>query len=76
MRMVDFKIGDTLKVVGFESGNSNYRAKLMAMGLIKRAEFTLIRMAPLGDPVELKLTNGGNVTLRKEESNALKVEKV
>lgn len=76
MKIIDFKIGDSLKVTGFESGGSTYRAKLLAMGLTKRAEFTLVRMAPLGDPIEIKLINGGNISLRKEEANALKVEKI
>ena len=76
MKIIDCEIGSRLKITGFESGDNTYRGKLLAIGLTKRAEFTLVRVAPLGDPIEIKLINGGNVSLRKEEANALKVEKI
>ena len=62
------------KVVGFGAGAKAYKDKLLAMGLTKGAEFTIIRVAPLGDPVEINL-RGFNLTLRKAEAEVLLVER-
>ena len=43
------------------------------MGLIAGTEFTLVRFAPLGDPLELKIL-GYHLSLRKEEARHIKVE--
>jgi len=45
------------------------------MGLIKGTEFTVNRVAPLGDPVEINL-RGFSLSLRKDEATALIVEEV
>jgi ferrous iron transport protein A len=42
------------------------------MGLIKGTEFQVARMAPMGDPVEIRV-RGFNLSLRKEEAKALRV---
>ena len=62
------------KVVGFGTGAKAYKDKLLAMGLTKGAEFTVTRVAPLGDPVEINL-RGFNLTLRKAEAEVLLVER-
>jgi ferrous iron transport protein A len=62
------------RVVGYAQGAKNYVEKLLAMGLTKGAEFTVTRVAPLGDPVEIKL-RGFNLTLRKAEADILLVER-
>jgi len=43
------------------------RRRLLEMGLIAGAEFTLVRFAPLGDPLELQI-RGYHLSLRKEEA--------
>jgi ferrous iron transport protein A len=73
MRLRDFNIKDKVQVVGFESTGRQYRQKLLSMGLIKGAVFTLNRVAPLGDPVEISL-NSSRLSLRKNEADALIVE--
>jgi Fe2+ transport system protein FeoA len=62
------------RVVGYAQGAKNYVEKLLAMGLTKGAELTVTRVAPLGDPVEIKL-RGFNLTLRKAEADILLVER-
>lgn len=49
------------------------RLKLMDMGLIKGAEVQVLGIAPLGDPMEVKL-KGFNLSIRKEEAGLIKVE--
>jgi ferrous iron transport protein A len=46
------------------------RARLMEMGLLVGTPVELIRFAPLGDPVEIKV-RGYNLTLRKHEAEQI-----
>ena len=45
----------------------------MAMGLLPGAEFEVIRVAPLGDPIEIRV-NQFSLTLRGKEAAYLDVE--
>ena len=49
------------------------RARLMEMGLLVGTRVELIRFAPLGDPVEIKI-RGYNLTLRKSEAEQILVK--
>ena len=49
------------------------RARLMEMGLLVGTKVELIRFAPLGDPVEIKV-RGYNLTLRKHEAEQILVQ--
>ncbi|MCD4819495.1 MAG: ferrous iron transport protein A [Candidatus Cloacimonetes bacterium] len=75
MKLKELEVGDRAKIIGYSTKDRDYRHKLLRMGLIKRAEFQIIRKAPLGDPIEIKIS-GFNLTLRKMEANILEVEKV
>jgi ferrous iron transport protein A len=46
------------------------RARLMEMGLLVGTQVQLVRFAPLGDPVEIKV-RGYHLTLRKEEAEQI-----
>jgi ferrous iron transport protein A len=48
------------------------RARLMEMGLLVGTTVELVRFAPLGDPVEIKI-RGYNLTLRKSEAEQILV---
>ncbi len=74
MKISELKPGETGTVVGYEQGSRAYRQKLLRMGLVKGCEFTLLRTAPLGDPVELEL-NSHKLTIRKSEAEALIIER-
>jgi ferrous iron transport protein A len=73
MKMKDFALGSRLRICGYDTVDRGYRQKLLRMGLIRGAVFTLTRRAPMGDPLEISL-NGSNLSLRKHEADALKVE--
>ena len=74
-RLADMTVGEQGRVAGYEKGLDQYRQKLLAMGLIKGTEFTINRVAPMGDPVEIEV-RGYNLSLRKHEAAALFVEGV
>ena len=46
------------------------RARLMEMGLLVGTPVELVRFAPLGDPVEIKI-RGYHLTLRKHEAEQI-----
>ena len=48
------------------------RSRLMEMGLLVGTKVELVRFAPLGDPVEIKV-RGYNLTLRKCEAELILV---
>ena len=73
MKIKEMNIGEKAKVVGYTESSRPYRQKLLSMGLVRGASFELIRKAPLGDPVEIKL-GAFNLTLRGDEADALEVE--
>ena len=74
MKLKEMKINDAGTVTGYTTGDRTYRQQLLRMGLIKGTEFTVVRKAPLGDPIELEL-KGFRLTLRKAEADALEVTK-
>ena len=47
--------------------------RLREMGLLPGTRITLIRSAPMGDPLEIKV-RGYNLTLRKTEADHIEVE--
>lgn len=67
--------GDRARVVGLGKGASAYRHHLMAMGLTPGVELEVVRVAPLGDPVELRL-RGFSISLRRDEAQLLTVERL
>ncbi len=66
----DLAVGCTGRVVGYDKSARSYKAKLLAMGLTPGTEFSVIRRAPLGDPIEIQV-RGFKLSLRKDEANAL-----
>jgi ferrous iron transport protein A len=70
----DMAVGESGTVSGYVKGTSAYREKLLAMGLTKGTSFTVERIAPMGDPVEIQV-RGFALSLRKDEASALLVER-
>jgi ferrous iron transport protein A len=70
----EMTVGDSGTVAGYVKGISIYREKLLAMGLTKGTAFTVERIAPMGDPVEIHV-RGFALSLRKEEASSLLVER-
>lgn len=73
--MTDLRRGDRGVVRGFERGSNPYRSKLLAMGVTPRTEFTIVRYAPMGDPIEVEL-RGYRLSLRRAEAAVVKADLV
>jgi ferrous iron transport protein A len=67
--------GQRARVVRFADGDRAYRQKLIQMGMARGNLFTLVRKAPLGDPLEVNC-KGVLLTLRRGESDGVEVEVV
>jgi ferrous iron transport protein A len=52
---------------------AEHRSRLLEMGLLVGTTVELVRFAPLGDPVEIKV-RGYNLTLRKNEAEQILVQ--
>ena len=74
MDMLSLRKGEEGVVVS-NIAKGEIRRRLLDMGLVKGAPFTIIRRAPLGDPIEIRIKRF-NLSLRKEEASQILVEKV
>jgi len=75
MNLKELQIGDRAKVTGYLEGSGAYRRKLLSLGLTPGAEISVTRVAPMGDPVEIRV-RGFALSLRREEAATLSVEKL
>ncbi|HSV56397.1 MAG TPA: FeoA family protein [Magnetospirillaceae bacterium] len=74
-QLKDLPPGSLGEVLGYSSSERTYRDRLLAMGLTKGTRFTVLRVAPLGDPVEIEV-RGFQLTLRKGEADVLSIRRV
>ncbi|NLN72046.1 MAG: ferrous iron transport protein A [Thermoplasmatales archaeon] len=70
----DVTEGEKVRVISV-NGDRPLRRRLMDMGILKGCEIEVIRVAPLGDPVEFML-RGYKLTLRKKDAEMVMVETV
>ncbi len=68
----ELKKGDKGKIIKI-GGKGPIHRRLLDMGLVAGSEVELQRVAPLGDPIEIKV-KGYNLSLRKEEAASIEVE--
>lgn len=67
-------IGQRGRVVGFDLP-PEHRQRLLEMGLTVGAEFEVVRFAPLGDPIDIKV-RGYHLSLRKREASGVRIVRV
>lgn len=73
MRTLDeIEKGETLKVVSIEDSSDELRSHILNMGLTPGVEVTLIKKAPLGDPLEFRL-RGYELALQKKDASKIVV---
>ena len=68
----ELKPGDraTITKIGNDGG---IRRRILDMGVVPGSEIEVLRVAPLGDPIEFRI-RGYNLTLRRSESQHITVE--
>jgi ferrous iron transport protein A len=65
--------GERGKVVQLGGGDADAARRLMDLGLIRGTTVEVIRLAPLGDPMEVRI-RGFMLTLRRSEAEHITVE--
>ena len=74
MTLDELKIGSSA-VITAVGGDGTLRCRLLDMGLIPHTRVTLQKVAPMGDPIEIRV-RGYELTLRVEEAKKIEVEGV
>ena len=72
MKLSELAVGASAVVREFPKNGAAF-LRLREMGLLNGTRVTLIRTAPLGDPLEIKV-RGYHLTLRKSEAEHVLVE--
>jgi ferrous iron transport protein A len=67
----DLAIGATASVVKL-TGEAGVKRRLLEMGLTPTTKLELIRRAPLGDPLEIKVRNF-HLSLRRDEAACIEI---
>lgn len=73
MLLSELKVGDKAEVTEVRA-ESGVRRRILDMGLVKGTRLKVLRVAPLGDPIEI-VFKGIYLTLRKKEATGIQVEK-
>ncbi|MDY2904055.1 MAG: ferrous iron transport protein A [Caecibacter massiliensis] len=71
VKLADMKPGVS-GVVEALKGHGNIQHRLVDMGVVKGSHITVVKVAPLGDPVEVKV-KGTALALRKNEAAMISV---
>ncbi|MCI5682439.1 MAG: ferrous iron transport protein A [Eubacteriales bacterium] len=74
MTLDQLRPGMTGKIISV-GGEGELRLRLLDMGLIPRTEVTLIKVAPMGDPIEIRV-RGYELTLRVSDARNIEVSEV
>ncbi|HEY9721876.1 MAG TPA: FeoA family protein [Oscillatoriaceae cyanobacterium] len=69
--LADLRPGDSARIMTLE-GRGPMIQRLYEMGLIEGSEVTLVRRAPLGDPLEIRVM-GYALSLRTAEASRIRV---
>ena len=70
------KDGETGMVVRIDSvGDSKLKNRLMTMGLIPGTRVEILRSAPMGDPIAIRLRSY-NLAMRKDDAAQIQVTKI
>ena len=67
----DAKVGQTVTVVKLH-GEGAVKRRIMDMGITKGVELHVRKVAPLGDPMELRI-HGNELSVRKAEAEMIEI---
>ena len=71
MTLKDVEVGDKVTVLKL-TGTGAIKRRIMDMGITKGVEIHVIRLAPLGDPIEITV-RGYELSIRKADAEMIEV---
>lgn len=74
MTLAELKINENARIESV-LGEGSLRQHLLDMGMIPGAEVTLVKLAPMGDPMEIQI-HGYELTLRLADAEKIEVTKI
>ena len=72
MNLTNLPIGTKATVVAV-NGNNAITKRLMEMGIVPGVSVRVVKSAPFGDPLEIRV-RGYNLAMRKSEADSIEVE--
>jgi len=72
MNLTNLPVGETAKVIAV-NGNNQIAKRLMEMGVVPGASVRMIKSAPFGDPLEVRV-RGYHLAMRKSEADQIEVQ--
>ena len=73
MKLALLDAGIEAKIVDMSGLPSDTRKKLMVMGVLPETQVTLVRRAPMGDPLQISV-RGVSIAIRKQLAENIEVE--
>jgi ferrous iron transport protein A len=73
MNLVDLEIGKTASIQGFSEKGNAQQARLFSLGLVPGAKIRVVRTAPLGCPMQVKV-GSTLLSIRRAEAEVVLVE--
>ena len=73
MYLKDLKPGSRGRILSHGKEHPEYRRRLLMLGATPGTAFEVVRIAPLGDPVEIRV-RGSMISVRKDEAAFMQVE--
>ncbi len=72
MKLTNLPIGQTATVLSIE-GNNAITKRLMEMGVVPGVSVRVVKSAPFGDPLEIRV-RGYHLAMRRSEAQTIEVE--
>ena len=73
MYLKDLQPGRRGLILSYGKEHPEYRRRLLMLGATPGTAFEVVRIAPLGDPVEIRV-RGSMISVRKDEAAFMQVE--
>ena len=73
MLLKDLHPGDKCRIKKYSKDAVEYRRRLLMLGATPGTPFEVVRIAPLGDPIEIRV-RGSFISVRKDEAAIMEVE--
>ncbi len=74
MTVRELKVGESARIESV-GGEGALRQHLLDMGVLPGAELTLVKLAPMGDPMQIRI-HGYELTFRLEEAEKIEITKI
>lgn len=75
MKLSDLEIGKCAVIKSVDCSEIYLRKHILDMGLTPGTEITLIKIAPMGDPMEIRV-RGYELTLRKDDAKYIQINRI